>query len=304
MEKQRANFHQDYSVLFNPQNTTQWYGIKYAVLNAENMVEKVLHYEMKTETKRISPEVFSIRFFKENVRLDYKQPSLIVEKLSSHVVSALFPINIHVNNRLEWVKGITNHNEIVGRWKDEKREIDKKMKSATTDTFCKKVDRYLGSKTMIENKINQDWFFALFFHPIYLRYTATLKQESDFYAPLLPYRSAVVYKGILQPNEFKTQYNTIQIRYEGYSHDDRIRLYHKTLFNKGLNSPLSMVYEIDNITHMIKNIRVVCKIIEQQSKMVLKTIQYNVYALNQKENTPKHTKNKMQFFIEEKPLKK
>lgn len=302
MKKQKkANFDADYSLNLKVPTTQNKYGVKIDFYDKQGVLEKLLHYEVLLDISMQEPNLWAFRFNKKNIRFNYKQPELIAEKLTTHLMNALYPFTMIVNEQMQPIKNITNIGEIQNRWKSEKRAINRKYNSKVTDKFINKVDKSLNN-LHLQNFLQKDWFFTLFFHPIFLRYTATLKQESIIGLPLIPYKSPVLFRGTLEPKEFLTPYNTLQVLYQGNAIiKNNIPLIIETNETE-LKAESTILYDIDNQTRLPFLIKMKCNIIDNKGNL-MKRVQLSAFTLNTQEKTST-SKRQMQFFINEKPLQK
>ncbi|WP_326983155.1 hypothetical protein VUJ46_00990 [Chryseobacterium sp. MYb264] len=61
-----------------------------------------------------------------------------------------------------------------------------------------------------------DWFWNLFFHPLYVNYSSLHKVETELSLAVVPYKNPVKFKGIQEINPEITRYHSVQIQFKSF----------------------------------------------------------------------------------------
>lgn len=160
---------------------TSFYDKKTYGFSLENYENKDLtnkiHYEIeiiyikkKSGFKII--EVNRKKLYKNNL-----EPNTIIEQLANAIGQTVFPIQLKQESNGEIIS-IENHQEIKERWQEKKEKLKAYYKGEIAEKIISKADIYFNYDHLLFESLSKNWFFNLFFKPIYGSYTT--KKEIQY----------------------------------------------------------------------------------------------------------------------------
>jgi len=148
--------------------TPKTYG--YTLENYEgDLLKNKIHYEVDAVYKENDFNLNIIEINRKQVYVNYKMPDVAVEQLLDKIAQSIFPIALRISDIGE-IKAIANHKEIKKRWLANKEELTQYYKKEQSDTIIKKADLYFNNEKEFIGMLSNNWFFNLFFKPIYKNY--------------------------------------------------------------------------------------------------------------------------------------
>jgi hypothetical protein len=148
--------------------TQKTYG--YTFENYEgDLVKNKIHYEVDAVYKKNDFNLKIIEINRKQVYINDKMPDVTVEQLLDKIAQNIFPIVLEISNTGE-IKAIANHIEIKKRWLANKEELIHYYKKEQSDTIIKNGDLYFNNEKVLLEMLSKNWFFNLFFQPIYGNY--------------------------------------------------------------------------------------------------------------------------------------
>lgn len=185
------------------------YGFMYE--NFENDVLKnQIFYELEVNfiSDRYSSNcVFEIN--RKQLSINNKKPNSKIEKIAETAAQNIFPLRIKIKKNGE-IDKILNHEAIKKRWFEAKNTILEYYKGKDIAKVISKIETMLLDKISLVQSLNENWFFHLFFKPLYDSYTENRCQKYIWKSPVFG-------------NQF-IEYDVVQTVQEQYSNDDKIKI--------------------------------------------------------------------------------
>jgi hypothetical protein len=190
------------------------YGVSVKYYNNDNqqLFDKRMDYDVRVNVTE-GTVGWQLSIAKENIFFNQHEPDAINEILSQHISSALYPVETEVDEKLVNLKGITNHDQIIKRWENNKNKIRDKYAGDTITELIRIADIKFGSKARIEKAMKYDLFWNLFFHPRYLDYGGNAGVRTDLYLAIVPYKFPVRFSGKQTVNLQVTAYYAVQVNF-------------------------------------------------------------------------------------------
>jgi hypothetical protein len=219
MDLKNVVFDSNFSLNFGSANQKRIYGFCYE--NFENdILKNQIHYEI--EVNILSDSYGDNCIFEINRKqffLNNKAPDSKIEQMADKASRTLFPLHIKIKKNGE-IEEILNAEDIKKRWQSAKKEILQYYKGDIIDKIVNKMDGILSNDNALKKSICQNWFFHLFFKPIYVEYTSKLRFKSIWKSPV--FGNQFIEYGVFQTvNEQYDQNDKIIINAHGNAIDDR-----------------------------------------------------------------------------------
>jgi hypothetical protein len=176
----------------------------------EETAHKRIDYDVEIKIEE-HEKGWQIDIDKQNVFFNQHEPDLVNEILSQAVTKAIYPVQCVINHNGLPVRGITNHEEIIKRWQENKVKINDKYQGIATDNFINVVDQRINNKVTLEKSMKYDLFWNLFFHPKYLSYGERSSIRTDLHLAVVPYKFPVRFSGLQSFKPEVTSYNSVQV---------------------------------------------------------------------------------------------
>lgn len=200
-----SNFNLDYGA----SNQQRIYAFNYE--NFENDVLKnQIFYELEVQfmdNMYGNNCVFEIN--RKQININNKVPNSKIEQIAETAAQAFFPIKIKIKKNGE-IDSILNHDAIKERWPVSKNKILEYYKGQKVAKVISKIENILLNEILLQESLNHNWFFHLFFKPLYVDYTEKLSAKYIWKSPVFG-------------NQF-IEYGVVQTVQEKYSTDDKITI--------------------------------------------------------------------------------
>lgn len=148
-----------------PFYTPKTYG--YTLENYEgDRIKNKIHYEVDTVYKENDYNLKIIEINRKQVYINHKMPDVAIEQLLDKIAQNMFPIALEINDS-GVIIAISNHKEIKKRWLASKEELMQYYKKEQSDAIINKADLYFNNEKQLRGMLSNNWFFNLFFKPIY-----------------------------------------------------------------------------------------------------------------------------------------
>ncbi|WP_108867125.1 hypothetical protein [Aquimarina aquimarini] len=216
------------------------------------------------------PHVF--RLYKKELFFNRKKPSLIIEEIATALSSVIYPLEITVDHRGKFTS-IINHDQIKKRWPAVKRNILKEYRGDITFKIIKKFEETIKDHKKLETSLYREIFWSIFYHPVYIGHNEELKKETSMLFPLEPYDPLVVYKGATTISPIITEYNTIQVQFNGQSTIPNKSRFHLEKKEHVITSDLQIDYDLDQNTRIPNLIHTTCDIYDETDEKEIKAIE-------------------------------
>ncbi|MCP2028554.1 hypothetical protein L1276_003724 [Flavobacterium sp. HSC-32F16] len=216
---EKINFYNDRELQHSGFHETRNYGYRYQDFENEKLIKDV-HYEVEINCKTndaYNDFIFEIN--RKQVYVNSKEPNLLVEQMLDKCAKALFPIKI-IPAEDGTIYEIDNHHEIVQRWNSLKKHLSSYYYSEAAYKILNKVQKLILNKQELEKSLNQDWFFHLYFSPLYIDYPLETSQTYKWESPILGNQS-IDYRVNHTIEEHYTATGKIIINATGKSIDER-----------------------------------------------------------------------------------
>lgn len=135
----------------------------------ENHLKNKIHYEVDVVYIKNNLNLKIIEINRKQVYINHKMPDVAVEQLLDKIAQSIFPIALQINNT-GTITAIANHEEIKERWLANKEKLSDYYKKEQSDVIIKKADMYFSNEEELIRMLLHNWFFNLFFQPIYYNY--------------------------------------------------------------------------------------------------------------------------------------
>ena len=268
------------------------YGVIF-IFDNDNKQQKI-HYEKEMIFSNYDGlNIFYIN--KKEVYLHNNVPSAIVDRLSAECGKVLYPLQITVSNPGVFT-AVHNIEEIKKRWRDKKPSLQQYYNGPIAQNIINNMDKALADTTLVYNALAQDWFYTLFFAPVYHVHKPGHLCNADIRLPFEAYNKPVLFNVQQTGSEALTVDGHIEVTVQGSCTDPR------SLEDilKGYPIPVSkaatgictvatgtvnLVYKLDPLSLNIFSITGNCKMKLHNGKQ--KTVTVEVYNLTEKDKTPK-----------------
>jgi hypothetical protein len=166
--------------------TQKTYG--YTLENYEgDLLKNKIQYEVDAVYKKNDYNFKIIEINRKQVYVNHKMPEVAVEQLLDKIAQNMFPIALRISDTGE-IKGIANYSEIKERWLANKDELTNYYKKEQSDTIIQKADLYFNNENTLLGMLSKNWFFNLFFKPIYAHYPEKKEIQYTAKVPFLSNR--------------------------------------------------------------------------------------------------------------------
>jgi hypothetical protein len=215
----KTSFIDNYAISQIPFKTKKSYGV--CIQNFDNDdLKHTIHYEI--EVICIVNNVdhsFVFELDRKQVYINNIEPDLKIEKIATKAGSALFPIQIKTNLHGQ-IAAIVNYKAIKKRWLLVKQDIEDYFKGGMAQKIVDNIETILFNEEDFKQSLYKNWFFTLYFSPLYMIYNATLKRQVKRDYPIFGDKTAQ-YEAIHRLNNKYTSSSKIAITIEGKATDVR-----------------------------------------------------------------------------------
>ncbi|GEM54938.1 hypothetical protein B0A58_02775 [Flavobacterium branchiophilum NBRC 15030 = ATCC 35035] len=163
------------------------YGFQVVNYKKETLLNKI-HYILEMVYKKNEDKQIVLEINRKQVYINNKHPDTIIEQLANRISETIFPLQLQVSGNGE-IESLANHKEIVERWKTKKDELTAYYKGEIAEKIMAKATNFFKNKYILTESLIENWFFNLFFKPIYgsystkkvINYNSTFPFESKEY---------------------------------------------------------------------------------------------------------------------------
>lgn len=266
--------------------------------NDENVPEKRIDYEAE-----ISLEILhgtgEITINKKNVFYNQHEPDLINEIIADSISKSLYPVTHSYNEKGIVGKDIINHEEILKRWQDQKALILEKYSSEDLDAFFKVVDDKFVNKIKLQQSLNYDWFWNLFFHPILINYGERRKIETELFLAVIPYQLPLRFTGLQTIEKIPTDYHSFKVDFKSKELKSPRYFYPKKAEEElNLFMSLTVNFDFDLYHHFPMHIRAYFQVYSKNwegKKVLSRRIEFTMYQTNSEIYKTKQLSEKSPF---------
>ncbi|UWY27572.1 hypothetical protein N4T20_17795 [Flavobacterium sp. TR2] len=217
MSERKVKFESNFSLDFGADSQERVYG--YAYENFENNILKTqLFYELEIVFKDLGGyHILEIdrREIYINNQINYSQ----IEKIANTASNALFPVCVKLK-RDGQIDKILNLDEIRKRWSVNRKKLLEYYIGEVAEKIISKIDRLFLNDSLLEESIAQNWFFHLFFKPLYINYSEKRSVKHIWKSPIFGNQS-IEYGVVQSVKENYTDDDKISVNADGISIDER-----------------------------------------------------------------------------------
>lgn len=152
------------------------YGFQVINYEKETLLNKI-HYILEMVYKKNENKQIVLEINRKQVYINNKQPDTIIEQLANKISETIFPLQLQVSGNGE-IESLANHKEIVERWKTNKEKLSSYYKGDIAEKIIAKATNFFKNKYILTESLTENWFFNLFFKPIYGNYSS--KKEISY----------------------------------------------------------------------------------------------------------------------------
>lgn len=190
------------------------YGVSIKYFDGENDTpSKRIDYKVVAEVK-LDHGVGVISINKEEIFFNQAEPDRFHEILGAAISRSIFPVSVYYNEKGISSKDILNHPDIVDRWQKEKAKLLEKHSSKPLDEFIQVAEERIQNKHRVEDSLQYDWLWNLFFHPILMNYGEKRQIENYVYLSVIPYQSPLRFYGTQTIEKIPTDYHSFTVNFE------------------------------------------------------------------------------------------
>ncbi|WP_433812737.1 hypothetical protein [Flavobacterium johnsoniae] len=216
---EKINFYNGRELKHSSFHETRKYGYRYQDFENEKLIKEV-HYEVEINCKTSNTyNDFIFEINRKQVYINNKVPNLLVGQMLEKCAKVIFPIKI-IPAEDGTISEIENHKEIVQRWNSLKEHLGSYYYSEAAYKILNNVQNIILNKQKLERSLNKDWFFHLYFSPLYIDYPLQTPQTYKWKSPVLGNQS-IDYKVNHTIDEYYTSTGKIIINAKGKSIDER-----------------------------------------------------------------------------------
>lgn len=154
----------------------------FSLENFENDVLKTkIHYEVDMVYVRNQYNQNILEVNRKQVYINNKEPEILIEQLANKIAETIFPIQVKLSGQGEIV-AITNHDDVKKRWAKKQEDLLEYYEGDLSDKIIAKANICYTNDGFLLDSLSKNWFFNLFFKPIYGSYTPLreIKYNTEF----------------------------------------------------------------------------------------------------------------------------
>ncbi|AXB58326.1 hypothetical protein [Flavobacterium fluviale] len=207
MNDKKVKFESNFSLDFGATDQKMAYGFIYEILE-KNLLKIQLFYEVEIDIKYLGGN-YTLEINRKQIYINNRVSYSKIEEIAIKISTALFPLLIKLKPNGE-IDQILNQNEIVKRWTIERKTLLEYYQGEKAAKIISKIDVLFSDSKLLLQSLAQNWFFCLFFRPLYTSYSEKLKTQYIWKFPV-----------------FGTQFiefDVVQTVEENYSEDDKINI--------------------------------------------------------------------------------
>lgn len=219
MDNRKVKFDSNFILDFGASNQTRIYGFLYEIFE-NDILKNQIFYEVEVvflTDQYGNNSVFEIN--RKQIFINNKKSRSHLEQIADDAGQAIFPIRIKIKKNGE-IEKILNQDAIVHRWKETKIKLLDYYKGEKITKVITKIETVFFNDNLLEKSLKQNWFFNLFFKPLYVNYTQKLQYKYIWESPIFGNQS-VKYGAVHTLKEHYSTNDTIHINIDGIAIDER-----------------------------------------------------------------------------------
>lgn len=207
MENNKVKFESNFKLDFGAADQTRVYGFLYNIFQ-NDIFKNQLFYEIQVTLKNFKG-YYIFEISRKEIYINNQTSLSQMENITAIASNALFPIHVKIK-RDGQIDQILNQSEILKRWSANRKKLLEYYKGEKSEKIISRIDDLFFDKNLLQQSINRNWFFHLFFAPLYISYSEKLRAKHIWKSPVFG-------------NQF-IEYNVVQTVQENYSDDDKINI--------------------------------------------------------------------------------
>ncbi|MBF4517902.1 hypothetical protein IRZ71_16165 [Flavobacterium sp. ANB] len=209
MDLEKIAFDKNFSLSFGSSNQKRMYGFCYEIFE-NDILKNQIHYEVEVNFLTDNSGrncIFEIN--RKQFYINNKTPNSKIEQIAEKASQTIFPLRVKIKNNGE-IEEVFTSNSSKKRWLSVKQNIIKYYKGEATAKIIDKIETVLLNDDLLKQSICQNWFFHLYFKPLYAEYTSKLRFKSIWESPVFG-------------NQF-IEYGAVHTIKDHYDNDDKINI--------------------------------------------------------------------------------
>ncbi|WP_309609631.1 hypothetical protein [Flavobacterium sp.] len=211
-------FINNFELKFSPFEIKKIYGVVVKTLN-NDVLKNTMHYEIEVQCLLNRNVNFIFEINRNQVYINNLEPDIKIEQLADKASKAFYPIQI-IANQFGQVDSVANLKSIKQNWLQEKETLLDYYKGDATLKIIESIDAILVNEDLLKQSLYKNWFFSLYFAPLYIPYTDNFGKTVVRDYPVFG-NTTVKYEATHTVEPFCTETNKIIINVHGKAIDER-----------------------------------------------------------------------------------
>ena len=209
MDLKEVAFDKGFSLSLGASNQKRLYGFCYDFFE-NDVLKNQIHYEIEIHFLADNYGHNSIiEINRKQFYINNKVPNSKIEQIAEKASQTLFPLRIKMKRNGEIEEVFTNTSS-KKRWQSVKEDILRYHRGETISKVINNIEAVLLNDNLLKQAIGQNWFFYLYFKPLYVEYTSKLRFKRIWESPVFA-------------NQF-IEYGVVHTIKDRYDEDDKINI--------------------------------------------------------------------------------
>ncbi|KIA94811.1 hypothetical protein OA93_19060 [Flavobacterium sp. KMS] len=219
MDLRKVEFDKGFSLDFGASEEKRVYGFTYENFE-NNILKNQMHYEIEIDFKNDNySNNYILEINRKQIFINNQIPNFKIEQIADKAAQTIFPLCIKVKKNGE-IEEILSCETIKKRWLLVKEGLLKYYKEEIILKIIDKIEIVLLNENLLKQSISQNWFFQLYFKPLYVDYTEKLRCKFIWDSPVFGDQS-IKYGVVHTIKEHYSLDNKISINADGIAIDER-----------------------------------------------------------------------------------
>lgn len=202
----------------NATNLSRTYGVSLTI--GTGGLSQTFNYEISLKYAQLGGQQYLVEINKGRVYINDKSAEQMIDQFSEKCGSVLYPLKVQTDIKGRFIR-ITNHLELKDRWRKMKDELSAYYQGEVFVQLLNSMDLAINNELYLNKTISADWFFSLYFSPVYLINTESVHPEGELDLPVLPYTNPLKFNIKQSIDTTPTESKTFEIRQQGVYSDSR-----------------------------------------------------------------------------------
>jgi hypothetical protein len=214
----KVSFESNSVLKFNPKLIKNNYGVQIQNFNNGKLTYQ-LHYEIEIQCISNNNQKPIFKIVKTQSYINNHEPDLIFEKLIDEISKVIYPINI-ATDAFGMIDEVANYDEIKKKWTKKMKDFSEYYSGKTTENILVKINRLINDYEEFKNSLNKNWFYCIFFSPLYISYAKNYCSTVHKSYPIFG-NNAVKYEAVQTINKYLSETQKVIIIVKGKATDER-----------------------------------------------------------------------------------